>query len=156
MKQFFINNYKIIIICATILVVAILGSTFVNLGMDWYDSLIKPTQWIPNFVIPLVWTVLYLLFAIILSVLSKQNLLTTKDNYLSIANAVFNILWCLIFFTLNQLLIGNIIIIINAFIGTLLLVSLSKIDKKYISLLWLYVIWLLIATSLNVSLWILN
>ncbi len=156
MKQFFINNYKIIIICATILVVAILGSTFVNLGMDWYDSLIKPTQWIPNFVIPLVWTVLYLLFAIILSVLSKQNLLTTKDNYLSIANAVFNILWCLIFFTLNQLLIGNIIIIINAFIGTLLLVSLSKIDKKYISLLWLYVIWLLIATSLNVALWILN
>ncbi len=156
MKQFFINNYKIIIICATILVVAIFGSTFVNLGMDWYDSLIKPTQWIPNFVIPLVWTVLYLLFAIILSVLSKQNLLTTKDNYLSIANAVFNILWCLIFFTLNQLLIGNIIIIINAFIGTLLLVSLSKIDKKYISLLWLYVIWLLIATSLNVALWILN
>ena len=156
MKEFFKTNYRIITICALILVVAVLGSIFVNLGMDWYANLKKPNEWIPNFVIPLVWSVIYLLFAIILSILSKQNLLTIKTIFLCIFNAIFNVLWCLVFFTLNQLLIGNIIIIINAFIGTLLLVSLNKIDKKYIISLWIYVIWLFIATSLNIALWILN
>ncbi len=156
MKQFFKDNYKIIIICLAILVVAGVGSIFVNLGMDWYAGLAKPREWIPNFVIPLVWSVIYVLFAIILSILSKQNLLTKKTIYLCVFNGIFNVLWCLVFFTLNQLFIGNIIIIINAFIGVLLLVSLNKIDKNYIALLWLYVIWLLVATSLNVAVWILN
>ena len=156
MKQFFKENYKIIIICLSVLVVAGVGSIFVNLGMDWYAGLTKPTEWIPNFVIPLVWSVIYLIFPIILSILSKQNLLTKKTIYLCVFNGIFNVLWCLVFFTLNQLFIGNIIIIINAFIGVLLLVSLSKTDKRYISLLWLYVIWLLVATSLNLTLWILN
>ena len=156
MKQFFKDNYKIIIICLAILVVAGVGSIFVNLGMDWYAGLAKPREWISSFVIPLVWSVIYVLFAIILSILSKQNLLTKKTIYLCVFNGIFNVLWCLVFFTLNQLFIGNIIIIINAFIGVLLLVSLNKIDKNYIALLWLYVIWLLVATSLNVAVWILN
>ncbi len=130
MKQFFKENYKIIIICLSVLVVAGVGSIFVNLGMDWYAGLTKPTEWIPNFVIPLVWSVIYLLFAIILSILSKQNLLTKKTIYLCVFNGIFNVLWCLVFFTLNQLFIGNIIIIINAFIGVFLLISLSRIVKS--------------------------
>ena len=130
MKQFFKDNYKIIIICLTILVVAGVGSIFVNLGMEWYAGLTKPSEWIPNFVIPLVWSVIYVLFAIVLSILSKQNLLTKKTIYLCVFNGIFNVLWCLVFFTLNQLFIGNIIIIINASIGVFLLVSLNEIDKN--------------------------
>lgn len=33
MKQFFKNNYKVIVICVSIILVAVLGSIFVNLGM---------------------------------------------------------------------------------------------------------------------------
>lgn len=156
MKQFFKNNYKVIVICVSIILVAVLGSIFVNLGMTWYNSLITPKQWIPNFVIPIVWTVVYILFAIILSLLSKQNLLSKLNIYLCIINGILNVLWCLTFFTLNQLLLGNIVIILNAFLGTVLLVSLNKIDKSYVKFLWLYVIWLFVATSFNFALWILN
>ncbi len=156
MKNFFKNNYKIIIICLSVLGVAILGSIFVNLGMTWYSTLLVPKQWIPNYIIPVVWTVVYILFAVILSILSKNNILSFKSIYLCIINGLLNVLWCLIFFTLNQLLMGNILIILNVFFGVMLLLSLNKTNKTYVNWLWIYVIWLFVATSFNLALWILN
>ena len=38
-----------------IILVAVLGSVFVNLGMEWFNSLTTPSQWLPNFIIPIVW-----------------------------------------------------------------------------------------------------
>ncbi len=144
------------IMIASIIVVAGLGSLFVNLGMDWFNSLIKPKEWIPNFVIPIVWTVVYLAFAIILFLwLSKDKIDKTTLVYL-ILNGIFNILWCLVFFTLNQLFLGNIVIIINAIIGVVLIVKISSYNKIYSRILSIYPIWLCIATSLNLALWILN
>jgi tryptophan-rich sensory protein len=61
-----INIIQIILVIVSILVVAVLGSIFVNLGMDWFNSLIRPSQWIPNIIIPIVWTVIYITFGIIL------------------------------------------------------------------------------------------
>ena len=46
----------IVVYFASIVVVAVLGSIFVNIGMAWFDSLRKPMQWIPNFM------AIYLLF----------------------------------------------------------------------------------------------
>lgn len=156
MKTFLKNNIAIFVICISVLIVAILGSVFVNLGMDWYNTLEKPSQWIPNFVIPIVWTIIYLLFIVILSILNKNKLLNNKIIIYCVLNAILNILWCLIFFTLNQLLIGNIIIILNLFAGTVLIFLLNKTNKFYIYFLYLYPIWLAIATSLNFALWIIN
>ena len=62
MKEFIKNNLSIILTWAFILVVAVLGSIFVNLGMEWFNELFKPKEWIPNFVIPIVWTIIYVLF----------------------------------------------------------------------------------------------
>lgn len=156
MKTFLKNNIAIFVICISVLIVAILGSVFVNLGMDWYNTLEKPSQWIPNFIIPIVWTIIYLLFIVILSIFNKNKLLNNKIIIYCVLNAIFNILWCLIFFTLNQLLIGNIIIILNLFAGTVLIFLLNKTNKFYIYFLYLYPIWLAIATSLNFALWIIN
>lgn len=156
MKTFLKNNIAIFVICISVLIVAILGSVFVNLGMDWYNTLEKPSQWIPNFVIPIVWTIIYLLFIVILSIFNKNKLLNNKIIIYCALNAILNILCCLIFFTLNQLLIGNIIIILNLFAGTVLIFLLNKTNKFYIYFLYLYPIWLAIATSLNFALWIIN
>ena len=57
---------NIIITLVSILVVAGLGTLFTQLGMKWFDGLNKPTEWIPSFVIPIVWTVIYLLFVYVL------------------------------------------------------------------------------------------
>ena len=156
MKTFLKNNIAIFVICISVLIVAILGSVFVNLGMDWYNTIEKPSQWIPNFIIPIVWTIIYLLFIVILSIFNKNKLLNNKIIIYCVLNAILNILWCLIFFTLNQLLIGNIIIILNLFAGTVLIFLLNKTNKFYIYFLYLYPIWLAIATSLNFALWIIN
>ena len=156
MKNVEKEKLNIILTIVIILLTAGLGSLFVNLGMQWYSSLNTPSQWIPNIVIPIVWSIIYILFAVILSILYKQNLIDSKTTIHAIINAVLNILWCLVFFTLNQLLLGLILIMINAFVGCIFLYNLLKIKKWYINLLLIYPIWLFIATSLNLALWILN
>ncbi len=44
---------KYFITTAAVVLVAALGSLFTQFGMSWYDGLIKPTQWIPSFIIPI-------------------------------------------------------------------------------------------------------
>lgn len=141
---------------ASVIIVAGLGSVFVNLGMDWFNELNKPTQWIPNILIPIVWTVVYLLTTIILWILIKNEQLNTKLMVLFVINGVLNILWCLVFFTLHLTLLGNIVIIINLIAGWLLIVELFKLNRVLYDFLIIYPIWLSIATSLNLCLWVLN
>lgn len=144
---------KQIIAVASVVVVAILGSIFVNIGMDWFGELTKPSQWIPNFVIPIVWTVIYLVASIYL--IKNIETLTKTQIWLFIVNGVLNVLWCLMFFTLKLLFLGEIIIIINLIFGYLLLNNLNP--KNWLAkLFYIYPIWLSLATALNTCLWILN
>lgn len=145
-----------IISIVAIVLVAGLGTIFTQLGMGWFDGLVKPTEWIPSFIIPIVWTVIYLAFAIILILWQKKRPLTTDNKILLIINGVLNILWCLIFFTLNQLFLGVVVIVINALFALRLLFEICKENALYGLILSIYPIWLCIATMLNTALWILN
>ena len=147
---------KIIISFAVIILVAGLGSVFVNLGMAWFNSLNKPSQWIPNIVIPIVWTVIYLAFAVINFVWLKNDDIPKTTVILMLINGFLNVLWCLTFFTLKQLLIGNIVIVINLIAGFALIVDIFKYKNLYAYILSIYPVWLSIATTLNLALWILN
>ena len=147
---------KIIISFAVILLVAVLGGIFVYLGMDWYNELTKPTEWIPNIVIPIVWTIIYIAFAVINFLWFKHGDIPKPTIVLMLINAVLNVLWCLTFFTLNLLLIGNIMILLNLIAGFALLVDIFKYKKIFAYILSIYPIWLCIATTLNLALWILN
>lgn len=147
---------SIIISIVSIIIVAALGTLFTQLGMSWFDGLNKPTEWIPSFIIPIVWTIIYLAFAIILSLWQNKRPLTKEMKTLLIINGVLNILWCLVFFTLNQLFLGNVIIIINALFAIRLMFEIAKEDAMYGLILSIYPIWLCVATSLNLALWILN
>ena len=51
MKKENIVKYGIPVL--SVVLVALLGSIFVEMGMDWFDGLNKPTEWIPNIVIPI-------------------------------------------------------------------------------------------------------
>ena len=108
---------NIVITLVSILVVAGLGTLFAQLGMEWFDGLDKPTEWIPSWIIPVVWTVIYGLFAYVLIRWQNKTPLTKENIILLIINGVLNVLWCLVFFTLNQLFLGNVVIIINALFG---------------------------------------
>ena len=147
---------NIIISSVFIILVAVLGSVFVNLGMDWFNTLTRPSEWVPNVVIPIVWTVIYLAFGVINFLWFKKSTIPTHIIVLMIINGILNVLWCLVFFTLNQLLLGNIVIILNLIFGIILLVNIFKQEKIYGYILSIYPIWLSIATTLNLAVWILN
>lgn len=136
--------------------VAVLGSIFVNLGMPWFESLIKPSQWIPNVIIPIVWTVIYLLASIVIFLWVRNGKMPKNIAILFIINGVLNIIWCLLFFTLNLTFVGNVAIIINLVFGYYLLLEIKKENGLYFYMLAIYPIWLSIATTLNTAVWILN
>ena len=150
------NTKKIVWSFVFIILVAVLGSVFVNLGSDWFNSLTTPTEWVPNFIIPVVWTGIYGLFALICYLWYKNGEIPNNVLALMIINGVLNVLWCLVFFTLNQLLLGNIVIIINLIAGFFLWSLIYKNNKAYSYTILIYPIWLSIATTLNLALWILN
>lgn len=150
------KTLHIILSFVFIAVVAGLGSLFVNLGMDWFNALSKPTQWIPNIVIPIVWTIIYIAFAVINFFWIKNSSIPKTTWILMIVNGILNILWCLIFFTLKQTFLGNIVIILNLIAGILLWISIYRTKKLYAYILSIYPIWLSIATTLNLATWILN
>lgn len=151
-----ITFLNIVITIVAIIIVAGLGSFFVNMGMSWFDALEKPSQWIPNFVIPIAWTIIYLLFALVLFLWQRKENLPKNIIILLIINGFLNLLWCLVFFTLKQLFLGNVIIIINALFAIKLISEISKIKKVYAIVLSLYPIWVCIACYLNLALWVLN
>ena len=150
------NVLRIVSVVLPILLVAVLGSIFVNLGMDWFDDLIKPSQWIPNWVIPVVWTVIYVAFAVVLLIWLNKEEIPKSTKILLILNGILNILWCLVFFTLKLTFIGNIVIILNLIAGIALWINIFIQKPTHSYWLSIYPIWLSIATTLNLAMWILN
>lgn len=140
---------------AVIIAVAVSGSIFVHLGKDWFGALIKPSEWVPDVVIPIVWTVVYSAFAVVNFIWLKDKI-PTSTVVLMLVNAALNVLWCLTFFALKQLLLGNIVIVLNLIAGFLLLVDIFKHNKLFGYILGIYPVWLSIATTLNLAVWILN
>ena len=150
------KNSKIAISIISVIIVAVLGSVFVNLGMDWFNDLDKPSQWISNIVIPIMWTIIYTISAVILYLWYKKGDVPKNVVVLFIINGVLNVLWCLTFFALNLTFIGNVVIVLNLIAGILLWTQVYKTEKVYSYFLSIYPIWLSLATTLNMALWILN
>lgn len=148
--------FRQIILIISIVLVAGLGSIFVNLGMDWFNALTKPTQWIQNIVIPIVWSIVYLSFLVILFLYQRKNILPQRAIIYLAINGFLNIIWCLVFFTLNLTFLGNIVIILNLIFAYLLIFDIKKTNKIYYYILSIYPVWISIATTLNLALWILN
>ena len=154
MKKENIISYGIPVLA--VVLVALLGWVFVDMGMDWFDGLRKPSEWVPNIIIPIMWTFIYSVFIFYLIHLVRKE----KDNkrviWLSIINGILNVLWCLVFFAMNSLLGGLIVIILNLIASVLLLRAICKTSELYSYILTVYPLWLSIATCLNLASWILN
>ena len=150
------KNWKFLYVILPIVFVAGIGALFVNLGMGWFNGLAKPSQWIPNWVIPVVWTIIYLTFAVVLILMQNKYRFSIKTKVLLVLNGILNIVWCLMFFTLNLTFLGNIFIILNLIAGFMLVLNIMKYDKLYYYITLIYPIWLSVATTLNIALWILN
>lgn len=93
-------NWKVFIICLVIMgIVAFIGSIFTDTG-SWYES-IRPSIAPPNFVFPVVWSLLYYLIAVALYY-SWLKLERKKVAMYYGINFLLNILWSYLFFTLKN------------------------------------------------------
>ncbi|MBD3261770.1 MAG: tryptophan-rich sensory protein [Candidatus Altiarchaeales archaeon] len=146
-----------IVLC---LMAGFIGSFFTVTGVDsWYSNLEKPSFNPPNWVFGPVWTILYILMGISLYLIWKSDLELSSNIPqigLFLAQLVFNSLWSIVFFGLQQLFWALIVIII---LWTLILLSISyfkKISKTAAILLIPYLLWVSFATLLNYSIIMLN
>lgn len=151
------NNVKCVIIGLGVILVAVLGSIFSNLGMEWYNTLTMPSEWPPKFLFPVVWSTVYILAIITLCMVVRANCYNDKKIItLGIINGVLNVLWCLVFFALKQLFLGNVIIIFNVIAAFYFITELRRCGNLYFFLMLIYPLWVSLATSLNLAVWILN
>ncbi|VVB78087.1 TspO/MBR family protein [uncultured archaeon] len=143
-------NWKIFIACLVIVFsVAFIGSTFTDTGV-WYES-VKPSITPPNWVFPVVWTILFYFITIALyyTVTSSKGKYQVRIGLLFGINFLLNILWSFFYFTSHNPFYAFVdIILLLLSIVSLILVG-WKIDRRASIILIPYLLWVCFATLLN-------
>ncbi len=160
------KDYFLLAVCLIITQLAgLIGSVFnfTSLG-PWYDALEKSTLNPPNWVFGPVWTILFLLMGISLFLVIRNGhkKFIGNSRYLYPALIAFaiqwflNTLWSFIFFYLRAPLPAFIEIIALAISIIVTMFYFYKIKKAAAYLLIPYLVWVMFASYLNLSFWILN
>ncbi len=139
-----------------------IGGFVVNSSINtWYTFLNKPSFNPPSFIFGPVWTILYILLAVFYwrlgKIITPENMVVIKNiKNIFILQLILNFMWTPVFFGLKSILGGLIMLILLDLLVFYITWMCFKVDKIcfYISLI--YLLWLLYATSLNLSLLILN
>lgn len=150
---------KIMILAIIFLAVGGMMGASVNSSLNgWFSSLDKPFLNPPNFVFMPVWIILYISLAVFLWMIDKQPYtpLTRKANQLFILQLVLNFMWTPIFFGMHSIVGGLILLFILDFLVFRLIRVSFKINKICAFIIIPYFAWLLFATYLNLSIFILN
>ena len=156
MKQF---PFNYLVIPGIAILAMVLGRFFSAQGMAWYTTLQLPAITPPQWVFPVVWTIIYILTTI--SVLIVWNTVERTSTFwviigLFLINLFFNIFWSYLFFTNHMIgaaLIDAILIEVSLF---LLIVCIFPVAQLAALLLLPYVVWVFFAIILNVLIWQIN
>ena len=124
-------------------------------SMD-YNDLIKPTLSPPGIVFPIAWTIIYLLIGISYTLLKEKGELPKETQQLYYTQLIFNYLWTFIFFVFRLRLLSVLWIIILDILVIIMTYQFYRQNKLSGILLVPYVLWLLFATYLNISIYFLN
>ncbi|MDT7833415.1 TspO/MBR family protein [Flavobacteriaceae bacterium S356] len=134
-----------------------LGSWLMNNGPEtsWYQDLSKAPWTPPGWVFGAAWTTIMLCFSIYLSELFKNHYSLTALRFF-IAQVILNVGWNYVFFNQYEIAGGLIVIILLTSLIFYFFFTFKKDVKNYSYLLLPYMIWLCIATSLNLYILIHN
>ena len=119
---------------------------------EWYDSLDKPSWTPPDWVFPVTWTVLYISMAV-----AAARIAVIEGNGHAMAfyatQLAFNTLWTPIFFGLNRMGAGMIVILCLWAAVAATMLAFFALDTIAGALFVPYLIWVTIASALNYSVW---
>lgn len=121
-----------------------------------YNDLVKPVLSPPEIVFPIAWTIIYLLIGISYMLLKEKGEVSKETKQLYFIQLLFNYLWTFIFFVFRLRLLSVLWIIILDVLVIVMTYQFYKQDKLSSILLIPYVLWLLFATYLNISIYFLN
>ena len=137
---------------AAVLTTSILGGVFTSKSVksEWYKC-IKPRELTPpNFVFPIVWTILYItiFFAFAHSLRKKYTII----NILTSLTLILNVLWCYFYFATKQIYIAFYILLVLIILAILIIIfSTHKKDYHLANLYVPYTLWICFASILNLK-----
>ncbi|MCI1958915.1 MAG: tryptophan-rich sensory protein [Clostridia bacterium] len=123
-------------------------------GIKNYSSMVKPALAPPSIVFMIVWPILYILMGISAYIVDEKG---GKEQLRPFhIQLLLNFLWSPVFFTLKKCTLAVVIIILLVFCVIWMIKAFSKVSKKAAALQIPYLLWLIFATYLNISICILN
>ena len=149
-------NYKKLILY--ILLTFLIGSFFAIFINDYntYNNLNKIIN-VPSIVFPIVWSILYLLMGISLYIVSKSNNIDkNRAKKIYFSQLIVNSLWTLIFFKFKLYILSFIWILLLIVLVIIMIIKFYNINKIAGLLNIPYLIWLIFASILSLSVIILN
>lgn len=152
-----INYKKLILFIVVTFVIGGLFSFFIPDMKEYYSSLNRPPLSPSGIVFPIAWSILYLLMAISLYMVSETKSLDIESSYIIyIAQLIVNSLWTLLFFGLKLRLFSFIWIILLIILVIIMIKDFYSKNKVAGLLQIPYLLWLLFAGYLNLMVYILN
>ena len=152
-----INIKSLFINLAIPLVVGFSSSLLTRNSMEIYSNTNQPSFAPPSILFPIVWTILYILMGISSYMISQSNsYLKSKAMYIYASQLIVNFIWPLIFFNARMFLFAFFWLLLLLILVIYMIVTFKKINKVSACIQIPYILWLIFASFLNFSVYLLN
>ena len=121
-----------------------------------YDTLQKPFLAPPAIAFPIVWSILYVLMGVSYGILKSNGLVDGDVDRIYYAQLFVNALWSVFFFMLKWRLVAFVWIVLLAILVLIMIIEFYNKNKVAGLLQVPYLLWVLFASYLNFSIYILN
>lgn len=144
------------ILLIPILILIISGSLLIKYAPISYSTLIKPNFAPPGFIFGIAWTIFYTIFYFTSTKVIHGSIKKNPLFQLYFIILGFQFIWILFFFTFRFYLIALFTLIVIYLLSVAYIFRMSKLSKKDALFNIPYLLWLLFALLLNLSILILN
>lgn len=121
-----------------------------------YNTLQKPPLSPPGFIFGIVWSILYLLMGIAYGILVYKGKSNAEVSKIYLTQLIVNLIWPILFFVFKLRLFSSIWIIILLILVISMVIKFYKKDKIIGYSQIPYLLWIMLATYLNIGVYILN
>lgn len=148
-------NYKKLFI--SILIPVLLGSIIgLIINTDSYDIIVKPVLSPPDWLFPVVWTILYVLMGISSYLIYRDDGIDSEAFGVYKLQLFVNLMWSIIFFVFKFYLVSFVWILILDALVIYMIIKFYKINKMASYLQIPYLLWILFASYLTLGVYLLN